>query len=104
MDGECSVATIRRRHQAKAALALVDRKCFVFVVGRNALTLRKNPDLKEVHRCLIRRIRLTVHYAGAGTHALHLAGPDHRPRSHVVAMCELTVEDIRDDLHVAMTM
>src|SRR3954469_21017394 len=40
--------------------------------------------------------------ARAGTHSLHLAGPDRRAVPHAVLMRERTFQNVSDDLHVAV--
>ena len=49
-----------------------------------------------VHRV----IELAVHDAGAGGHALQLAGANDGAVAHVVLVLERTVNHVRDDLHV----
>src|SRR5512146_3335919 len=55
-------------------------------------------------RLRLRRVELAVTDAGAGGHALHLAGPDDRTGADAVLVLERAFEDVGDDLHVAMAM
>src|SRR5712691_4398613 len=57
-----------------------------------------------MHRLAARRIDLAVQHARSRAHALHFAGADDGSRSHVVAMFELSFEDISDDFHIAVAM
>ncbi len=42
--------------------------------------------------------------AGSGTHELHVSGTDHRPVAHRVLVGQFPIQDIADDLHVAMAV
>jgi hypothetical protein len=49
-------------------------------------------------------VELAVAHAGAGAHALHLAGQDGRAIAHAVLVRQRAVEHVADDLHVAVAM
>src|SRR5215470_1493334 len=51
-----------------------------------------------------RRIEFTVSDASSGSHSLHITGPDHRSIAHAVFVFQCTLENISNDLHIAVTM
>ena len=50
------------------------------------------------------RIELAVRNTAACGHSLHIAGSNHRPIAHAVAMFERPRQNVRDDFHVAVRM
>src|SRR5262249_26215418 len=64
--------------------------------------LRQDPDLHEVDRVGRGRVVLAVQDAGAGGHALHLAGADDGAGAQAVAVLQRALDDVGDDLHVAV--
>src|SRR5207237_10296037 len=50
----------------------------------------------------LRGIELAVPDPAAGGHALHVAGTNHGPIAHAVAMLQRARENVSDDFHVAM--
>src|SRR5688572_27735297 len=99
-----AVALVRRRDHPQASALLCQCEALLFVTRLDALHVRLNPDLQEVHQVRRRRIELAVTHAAAGAHALHVAGTDGRAVAYRVAMCELAGEHVADDLHVAVTV
>src|SRR6185312_6845009 len=79
-------------------------KALLLIAGLQPILPRQQPDLQEMDRLRLRGIELAVADAGAGTHALHLARPDHRAGADAVLVLERALENIGDDLHVAMAM
>src|SRR5262249_51174590 len=61
---------------------------------------RLNPDLQEVRRLRVGRIELTVAYARASTHALHVAGVNDRAHARTVFVRQLAFDHVGDDLHI----
>src|SRR6266851_5889414 len=55
-----------------------------------------------MHRRLFRRIEFAVPNARAGRHPLHFAWLDYRPRAQTVTVFQRAVQNIGDDLHIAM--
>src|SRR5438876_1154402 len=51
-----------------------------------------------------RGVVLAVRHAGAGAHALHLAGADDGAGPQAVLVLERALDDVRDDLHVAVAV
>src|SRR5262245_45480290 len=49
-------------------------------------------------------VEFAVLNAGSSRHALHVAAANHGAVAHAVAMRELALEHVGDDLHVAMAM
>src|SRR5215469_2638767 len=76
----------------------------LLVSGWESLGLGLDPDLQEVHRMGAGRVELAVRDAGAGAHALHVAGADHRAVAHGITVFELTRQDVGEDLHVAVAV
>src|ERR1700730_7930998 len=52
----------------------------------------------------LRRISFTVPHAGARAHALSVAGTNGRAIPHAVFVLESTLQQVGDDLHVAVRM
>src|SRR5262249_9454845 len=63
-----------------------------------------DPDLEEVDGIGRRGVPLAVQDARPGAHALELAGPDDRAVAHAVAVLELALQNVGEDLHVAVTV
>ena len=76
----------------------------LFVGRLQTLSFWKNPDLKEVDDVLLRVVVLAVGDAGPGRHPLNLARPDQRAVSHAVLVLQHSIENVGDDLHVAVRM
>src|ERR1700730_4191560 len=104
MNRERAFRAVMRCDQAELAVALLRRERFLLVLRLDAAALRKNPDLQKMHGIAARRIDLAVQHARSRAHALHFAGANDRTRSHVVAMFELSLEDVGDDFHIAVAM
>jgi hypothetical protein len=87
------------------------RHVHLLVAGRQAEALGQQPDLQEVGGLGLRVVELAVADPRARGHALHVARDDH-PRvgaarlavSHAVRMRQGAVEDVADDLHVAVAV
>ncbi len=77
----------------------------LFLIARSHVGLvRFDPDLEEVDQLVLRRVVFAMPHARAGAHALHVPGADHRAVAHRVLVREPALEDITDDLHVAVTV
>src|SRR5436853_710760 len=57
-----------------------------------------------MHRIALRMIEFAVGYSAAGAHALHFPRTNGRAGAHAVAMLQLALQHISQDLHVAMRM
>src|SRR6266403_3165066 len=90
--------------QAKSAASFILGKSLLLVTGLQSGCVRKNPDLQKVNRRALRCILLTVSDSSPGRHRLYVSWPNDGAIPHAVLMFERTFEDIRDDLHVAVTM
>src|SRR5439155_1119305 len=84
VQGDRALAPIARGHHAQPALHLRGRERALLVAGRELLPLGQDPDLEKVHGLGARRVVLAVRDAGAGGHALHLAGADDGAVAHAV--------------------
>ena len=74
----------------------------IFRVGRfQALAIRQNPDLQEMHRLGWRRIEFAVCHAGAGGHVLNFTGPDDAAIAHRILVLQRAAQNVGDDFHVA---
>src|SRR5207247_1131187 len=104
VHGERAVAPVGRGRNAQPALHLRGRERALLVAGREPLPLGQDPDLEKVHGLDARRVVLAVRDAGAGGHALHLAGVDDGPGPQAVLVLERALDDVGDDLHVAVAM
>src|SRR5947208_4662907 len=49
-------------------------------------------------------VELAMRDTGTGAHPLHFARLDPRPVTHAVSVCEGAVDDVRQDLHIAVGM
>src|SRR5581483_5906158 len=76
----------------------------LLVFGLQPVRFGKNPDLQEAHPVALRRIVFAVADAGAGAHALRLAGADDGARAGAVLVRDRAVEHVGDDFHVAVRM
>src|SRR6185369_2835629 len=104
VDGNGPVTAVSRGYQPQVfPLFLIREEC-LFVAGRYPVLFRQYPDLEEMHQFRPGMVELAVRDAGAGTHALHLAGADDRTVAHTVLVFQRTFQDIGDDLHVTVGM
>src|SRR5688500_12373372 len=104
LDLHSSFPSVRRGDQTQPAALVVVTEGLLFIPGPAGVPLRKNPDLEEVHRITFGSVRLTVHHAGAGAHPLDIARTDDSRVPDAVAMRETALQDIRQNLHVAVAM
>src|SRR5262245_49499458 len=102
MDRHRAQPGVAGRHESPATLALRGGELLLLVARRHAATLRLDPYLQEVHRLRARWIELAVLDARSRAHQLDVAGTDHRSVPHAVLVLERPVEDVREDLHVAV--
>src|SRR6185503_5788726 len=91
-----------RTYEPKLSMlrGIVER--LLLIARCKAFLLRNDPDLKEVHRLRLRCVEFAVANASAGRHALNIARPDHGTCAYAVLMFQSSLEDVGDDLHVAM--
>src|SRR5260370_17278389 len=80
----------------------IGRERFLLVLRLDAAAFGKNPDLQQMDGIAARWIDFAVQHARSRAHALHFARPDDGSRPHVVAMFELTFEDISNAFHFAV--
>src|SRR6202044_4134021 len=78
MDQQGPVSAIRRDDEPQPAPLLLRRKAFLLVARLDIALCRLDPDLQKMHRLARARIELAVPHARAGTHSLHITGPDGR--------------------------
>jgi len=104
MQRHRAAASVGRGNQPQLPPPLLDGKSLLLVARRQAGPVRDDPDLQEMHWLDLRRIELAVLDAGAGAHALHLAGPDHIAIADTVLVLERAFENIGDDVHVLMAV
>ena len=104
VDRERAVTAIGRDDQPQLSLFLARGEILLFIAGLQPFLLGHQPDLQEMNRRGLRVIELAVVNAGARRHALHIARADDRARADAVFVLQRAVEDIRDNLHVAMAM
>jgi hypothetical protein len=83
----------------------------LLVAGLDAAVPRQDPDLQEMRGLVGRVVELAVQHAGAGAHALHVAGADDTRHgaavlavAHAVAVRQRAVEHVGHDLHVAVAV
>ena len=79
--------------------ALLQGEGFLFVGRGDAGGSRFDPDLQQTAGGLA-TVDLAMDHAGAGAHALHLAGAQHLGVAHGIAVVQLPLDHHRDDLHV----
>src|SRR6185437_8154150 len=76
----------------------------LLIARRQAGALGNEPDLEEMDRLGWRRVELAVDDAGAGAHALHLAGPYHGAVAEAVLVLERAGQHVGQDVHVPMAV
>src|SRR5262249_41059157 len=76
-----AVVPVGRRDQPQVSALVGIDEGLLLVARPDAVAFRQQPDLQEVHRLALRVVELAVADAGAGRHALYVAGPDHRAGS-----------------------
>ena len=100
-DAHTAIGAIGRGQQAPAG-AGVDAP---LLVARRATGGRgHDPYLQQVRRPVRLRVEFAVPHAGAGAHALNLAGTDHGAVAEAVPVFQRAIENDGDDLHVAMAV
>src|SRR5687768_17037149 len=99
-----AVNRFRRTQQTEFVPTLLFREMPLLVPWREAVPLRQHPDLQEVHFFVFGRVELTVADPRARAHDLNIARPDHRSSTEAVAVLHRPLEDVADDLHVAMAV
>jgi len=111
MDRHRAFGTVGRGHQRQLAALGVGVEVLLLVTRRDALAVGQDPDLQEMRRAVGSVVELAVAHAGAGAHALHVAGADHAGHcgtgfavAHAVLVRQRAVEHIADDLHVAVAV
>src|SRR5262249_52001810 len=104
IDLDRTILGLLRRNQSQFALLLGFRKSLLLIAGFQARSLRLNPDLQQVHWIFLRRVELAVPNAAACGHALAVSWKDHRAGSQAVLMFKFPIENIGDDLHIAVRM
>jgi hypothetical protein len=97
-------AAVGRGHQAQLAALLGLGERLLLVAGRDAGDVGLDPDLQEVRHLLGRVVELAVLHAGAGAHALHVAGRDALDVAHAVLVREVALQHVADDFHVAVAV
>ena len=103
-DGRTARGAVGRGDQAPTATQFRLGQRLLLVAGARAALGRLDPDLQQVGRLVRRGIELAVQDALAGAHALHLAAPDDAAVAEAVLVLEGAVENVRDDLHVAVAV
>ncbi|MNE18243.1 hypothetical protein D3C80_1112650 [compost metagenome] len=104
MDRQRALGAVRRDDQAQPSALVGGVEVLLLVARGDALAVRYDPDLQEVHRLLAGGVVLAVAHAGAGAHHLHVAGADHRAGAHRVLVLQRAFEHVGEDLHVAVAM
>src|SRR5208282_926132 len=96
------VAAIGRtyRREASARLRIVDGA--LLVARRDAVRGRRDPDLQKMDRVGLRMIEFAVRDSRPSTHTLRFAGTNDRAGADAVLVFERTLENVGDNLHVAM--
>src|ERR1041384_7840013 len=95
---------IFRRDQPQLPAPFFFREGLLLITGRQAVRVRQDPDLKQVHTLFVGRVLFAVSHTRPGGHSLHVSGTNNRTVAHAVFMSECAFEDVGNDLHVAMTM
>ena len=90
--------------EAQAIGAIGERKMRLFVGRCQPRGVGHDPDLQEMHRLRAAGVEFAVADAGARAHALHVPRPDHGSGAEAVLVLEFAGDDVRDDLHVAVTV
>ena len=90
--------------RTKPLRAAVRVEGLLVVAGGEPARVGHHPDLQEVHGLGLRGVVLAVGDAGAGPHELDLAGPDDAAAARRVLVLEPALEDVGEDLHVAVAV
>src|SRR5438270_12559447 len=104
MNGHRSVFPLGTRDLPQLPSLLSLCKTLLLIARLDPAPFRQNPDLQQMHRIFLRRIRLAMPHARARTHALPVPRTDNRSVAHAVLVLERTFENVGDDLHIAMRM
>lgn len=80
----------------------VDGELLLLVLRRDAYLVGHEPDLEQVESLVAGGVHLAVADAGAGGHVLEFAGDEGLAGAHGVLVFDGTLEDVGEDLHVAM--
>jgi hypothetical protein len=81
-----------------------EHEALLLVAGCESLPLGQDSDLQKMHRVALGCIELTVLDAGACAHALHLTWTNDRACAERIIVRKRALENIRNNLHVAMAM
>src|ERR1039458_3490846 len=95
-------AGMRAREQAELSVLLCRLERNLLVRRLDIFHRRLNPDLQKMHRLFFRGIEFTVHDAGARGHRLNGVRTDDMALAHAVLVGQTALENIAEDLHVAM--
>ncbi len=95
---------LRTRHQMKLSSQVLVRKCELLVLRLQILAIRHDPYLQEMCGILRRWIEFAVQDARARRHMLQFTGTDHRAGAHAVAVLQRSIQNPRQNFHVAMRM
>src|SRR5437868_9164359 len=102
MDGHGTVASVGRSDHAQLAELVLARERLLLVSRLNAILFRQDPDLQQVNRIRFGSVAFAVADAATGAHALPVAGTDDRASAEGILVLDGALEDVGDDLHVAM--
>jgi hypothetical protein len=102
VDRDGAIAAIPGGHEPQVALLVGLGEILLLVARGEAAALREDPDLEEVDQLRLGGVELAVGHAGPGGHALHIAGLDDGAIAHAIAVLEAPLDDVREDLHVAV--
>src|SRR5450759_4037884 len=104
MDRYRAAASIAGCDQPQPAAFRYRVEMLLLIARLDADDIRLDPALQQVYEFALRWIELAVLHALPRAHALHVAGTDHRAVAHAVLVLERALEDVGDDLHVAVAM
>src|SRR5487761_2321540 len=104
MDGDRSLHSIRRSHEAQGPPFFLNRNGLLLIARCDAFDVRNDPYLQKMRSLALRVIELAMNHTGACAHALHISRRNGLHITHAVFVRQFTREYITDDLHVLMTM
>src|SRR5437879_13772359 len=102
VNGDRTLVAIGRGDDAKLVQFFFCGKSFLLVTRSQAILLRQNPDLKQMHRLRGGRIELAIQNTGTSATSLHVTWANGRTVSQAVFVGQSPFQHVGDNFHVAM--
>src|ERR1044072_186086 len=99
-----ALGPVARGDEPQPAALLVGSEVLLLVRRLDAGDFRLDPDLEKVRHARLLAVELAVPHAATRAHPLHVSGDNGRAVAHGVLVAERALEDVAQDLHVAVAM